>query len=412
MAKSRSPGAAPFGFTSRTFDANSGRSTSLRRAPAGIASEWRPKTWTRASSSLSGARRGDETDDGRAGQLCLKALAMWRGEPFIDASPTSDLTDEAARLEELRLTLTELGYQRRFKAGEGAELVAELIRFTADHPLREALWLVLIAAQYRVGRQADALRSYDTVRSILVETLGVEPSQELQELHRRVLNHDPTLGAAPGRPSVLMLWDVEGATGVLVRRGQAGIDLLADVSEVVAAIARDYGGRVSTSQGEGDGAVVLFASVPDAVAAAIEVNERIAQRGWPDGELVAVRSAIHIGDVTVTATGVFGSEVHRCARLRALADGGEVFLSDAAARAVGQSLPDGSSAVDEGFVVLPGCAETEHLWRLVHPALRSRQRAVQRAAVSHAPLPAWRTSFVGRSEDVAPSGRDSMPDAW
>jgi DNA-binding SARP family transcriptional activator len=134
--------------------------------------------------SLGRAAR-DETDDGRAGQLCLEALAMWRGEPFIDASPTSDLTDEAERLEELRLALTELGYQRRFKAGEGAELVAELIRLTADHPLREALWLVLIAAQYRADRQADALRSYDTVRSILVETLGVEPSEELQELHRR-----------------------------------------------------------------------------------------------------------------------------------------------------------------------------------------------------------------------------------
>ena len=57
--------------------------------------------------------------------------------------------------------------------------------------------MVLIAAQYRAGRQADALRSYDAVRSILIETLGVEPSPELQELHRRVLNHDPTLRAAP-----------------------------------------------------------------------------------------------------------------------------------------------------------------------------------------------------------------------
>jgi len=347
----------------------------------------------------------DESDDGRAGQLCLKALAMWRAEPFVDASPASDLTDEAARLDEVRLTLTELGYQRRFKAGEGVELVAELIRFTADHPLREALWMVLIAAQYRVGRQADALRSYDTVRSILVETLGVEPSQDLQELHQRVLNHDPTLGAAPGHPSVLMLWEVAGATGVLVRQGQAGINLLASVCEVVAGIAPHHGGHVSTSQGEVDGAVVLFGSVRDAVAAAIEVNTCITQRSWPDDELVAVRSAIHVGDVTVTAEGVFGSEVYRCARLRALADGGEVLLSDAAVTSAGQSLPDGSSAVDEGFVLLPGSeTETEHLWRLAHPVLRSRQRAVQRATSPTAALPVWRTSFVGRSEDVASIG--------
>ena len=69
-------------------------------------------------------------------------------------------------------------------------------------------------------------------------------------------------------------------------------------------------------------------------------------------------------------------------------------------------MPDGSSAVDEGFVLLPGCVETEyeHLWRLVHLALRSRQRAVQLGAVSPAPLPVWRTSFVGRAEDVASVG--------
>jgi predicted ATPase len=204
-----------------------------------------------------------------------------------------------------------------------------------------------------------------------------------------------------------MLWDVAGATGLLVRRGQAGINMLANASEAVAAIARGNGGRVTTSQGEGDGAVVLFASVRDAVATAIEVNERIAQRAWPDGELVAVRSAIHIGDVTVTAAGVFGSEVHRCARLRALADGGEVFLSDAAVATVGlQSLPDGSSAVDEGLVLVPGFAETEaeHVWRLVHPALQARQRALQLAVLSPPSPPVWRTSFVGRAEDVASVG--------
>jgi DNA-binding SARP family transcriptional activator len=121
--------------------------------------------------SLARAAR-DETDDLRAARLCAEALAAWRGEPFIDASPTSDLADEAARLDELRLTLTELAYRRRLDAGEDAELVAELVRLTGDHPLREALWQVLIAAQYRAGRQADALRSYETLRSILIETLG------------------------------------------------------------------------------------------------------------------------------------------------------------------------------------------------------------------------------------------------
>ena len=82
-----------------------------------------------------------------------------------------------------------------------------------------------------------------------------------------------------------------------------------------------------------------------------------------------------------------------------------MLLSDAAVTSAGQSFPDGSSAVDEGFVLLPGSeTETEHLWRLAHPVLRSRQRAVQRATSPTAALPVWRTSFVGRSEDVVSIG--------
>ena len=60
-ANPRSPGAAPFVFTSRTFDASSEHSTSSRRAPAGTASERRPKTWTRASVDSHSRARGAAT---------------------------------------------------------------------------------------------------------------------------------------------------------------------------------------------------------------------------------------------------------------------------------------------------------------------------------------------------------------
>jgi len=45
----------------------------------------------------------------------------------------------------------------------------------------------LITAQYRAGQQADALRSFDAMRAMLADTLGLDPSVELRELQRRVL---------------------------------------------------------------------------------------------------------------------------------------------------------------------------------------------------------------------------------
>lgn len=135
-----------------------------------------------------------ETDDLVTIDIYAQALAMWRGDPFVDAANCSTLDDEAGRLNELRVTITEYYFQSRLDAGGGGELIADLSRAVNEHPLRESLWSALITAEYRAGRQADALRSYERVRTLLLDTLGLDPSQGLQDLQRRILVQDVTLG--------------------------------------------------------------------------------------------------------------------------------------------------------------------------------------------------------------------------
>ena len=142
-----------------------------------------------------------EADPAGAADMYAEMLARWRGAPFVDASACSMLDDEAARLEELRLAITEEYFRARLDSGAGRELVADLVRIVRDHPLRESLWTMLIMAQYRAGLQADALASYQQMRLMFTESLGLDPSSELQELEHRILRHDPSLlGAA--RPAV------------------------------------------------------------------------------------------------------------------------------------------------------------------------------------------------------------------
>jgi DNA-binding beta-propeller fold protein YncE len=50
-------------------------------------------------------------------------------------------------------------------------------------------------ALYRSGRQAEALDVYGEGRAVLRDELGLEPSEELQALQRKILAHDPSLDA-------------------------------------------------------------------------------------------------------------------------------------------------------------------------------------------------------------------------
>jgi hypothetical protein len=52
-------------------------------------------------------------------------------------------------------------------------------------------------ALYRSGRQAEALDAYAATRRALVDELGIEPTPELQILHRAILNQDDALLLAP-----------------------------------------------------------------------------------------------------------------------------------------------------------------------------------------------------------------------
>jgi photosystem II stability/assembly factor-like uncharacterized protein len=68
-----------------------------------------------------------------------------------------------------------------------------------------------MVALYRLGRQQAALRAFESVRVILREELGSDPSPQLTEIERRILLHDPSLGAPRGAaPGGRARWAIPG----------------------------------------------------------------------------------------------------------------------------------------------------------------------------------------------------------
>jgi len=138
-----------------------------------------------------------------AGELLREALGLWRGPALADLAFEPFAQAEIARFEEQRLTALEARIQADLAAGRHAELIAELQRLVAEHPLRERLQGQLMLALYSSGRQADALQAYRHARELLVEQLGIEPGAELRALEQAVLMHDPAIVLAERETATL-----------------------------------------------------------------------------------------------------------------------------------------------------------------------------------------------------------------
>jgi YVTN family beta-propeller protein len=131
-----------------------------------------------------------------AAERLRDALALRRGPPLQDFAFEEFAREEVARLEELELGALEDRIDADLALGRHGGLVAELEAFVAAHPLRERLRAQLMLALYRSHRQADALEVYQEGRRLLVDELGLEPSEKLQQLERAILRHDPSLDLA------------------------------------------------------------------------------------------------------------------------------------------------------------------------------------------------------------------------
>src|SRR6476661_6061541 len=82
----------------------------------------------------------------------------------------------------------------------------------------------------------------------------------------------------------------------------------------------------------GDGALVEFASVVDAVRCALDIQRAAAARNTniPEGQRIEFRIGINIGDIIIDNDDVYGDGVNVAARIEPLAEPGAICLSDSA----------------------------------------------------------------------------------
>jgi DNA-binding SARP family transcriptional activator/pSer/pThr/pTyr-binding forkhead associated (FHA) protein len=145
----------------------------------------------------------DSGHPGAAIAELTRTLELWGGEPLPDLAGGPIWASEAVGITERKASAEEDLFEGRLQLGDHRGVVAELSAAVDAEPLRERRWSQLMLALYRCGRQVDALRAFQRLRTLLGEEHGVEPSAEIVALERAIVLDRPELRwTPPNEPGV------------------------------------------------------------------------------------------------------------------------------------------------------------------------------------------------------------------
>ena len=267
---------------------------------------------------------GSGDPEGAASTL-RRGEALWRGAALSDFSYDSFARAHSFRLDELRIACVEDRIDAELELGEHVSLVAELKELVAAHPLRERLRAQLMLALYRSGRQVEALDVYRSGRSALVDELGIEPGQRLQQLERQILIHDPELDAAVPPARVVVEAEADSKAAVPVRKRLTALVVSIRAPAV-----------------DGELVATMLARTAETAARVLERHEAVVEQptadlvlgvfGLPelheDDVLRAARAAVELRDALASQADDFPQQVEVAFGI----DGAELVLDDSALR--------------------------------------------------------------------------------
>jgi class 3 adenylate cyclase len=196
---------------------------------------------------------------------------------------------------------------------------------------------VLSKALRAVGDEDGADLELAAARSEF-ERLGAKP--DLAAVDREIREIAERRGQLIQVRRTFLFTDIVGSTNLAEAMGNdAWGRLLRWHDDTLRALFARSGGRIVNSTG--DGFFVAFDSAPEAIACAIAIQRALAEHRSSSGFAPAVRIGIHAADATQRGDDFSGLGVHVAARVAALAEGGQILISeDALTEAPDVAAPD------------------------------------------------------------------------
>ena len=166
-----------------------------------------------------------------------------------------------------------------------------------------------------------------------------------------------------------MFTDVEGSTPLWQKYPNDMRTVMARHDSLLISTVEANGGTVVRPRGEGDSIFAVFLRATDGVGAACAAQQLLSRESWPEGIAINVRMALHTGESELREHDYYGNTVNRCARLRSIAHGGQILISEATAQLVRDDLPGDISLRELGSHRLMDLQRPEQVFQLIHPDL-------------------------------------------
>ena len=200
--------------------------------------------------------------------------------------------------------------------------------------------------------------------------------------------------ALPDGVVTFLFTDVEGSTRLYETDPTAYRAALARHDAIVEAAVAQHGGAIF--QHAGDSFSAAFASAIDALRAALQAQQLLAEEAADEAGAIRARMALHTGEVELQGHEYFGLALHRCARLMSSAHGGQTVLSAVTAGLVRTALPAGVTLRDLGEHSLRDLTQPERISQLLAPGLPTEHPPLRTLSASPNNLPVQVTPFIGR----------------
>ena len=294
-----------------------------------------PSSVSRPSSPTPVILLADDGDDGRDGRLRLLSAVIVIGRSLADRSPkTMEIP-----------TRRRLGAARRSRPESARGVLGQVFALAVNSPTIStspvsSSWAVPVQIERLAVRERTAIATASasiTVSSISARLL-LYPLRNVPGSHRapsHAVTHTAKSAMRGSRSSRVVgswrrPWAIASRTLGRLRTIRAEV--------VDPAIATHHGRLVKTT---GDGLLVEFSSIVDALHAATEIQASIAEHNalMPQNQRIEFRMGLNVGDIVVEDGDIFGDGVNVAARLEGLAEPGGIWASARVRGCRTRSLP-------------------------------------------------------------------------